>query len=174
MIEIRDGRIYFYHAYKSEVQARDFQCISAYVCPHCKNVLLAYFVGYIDKLADYADKDNMKHAYEIGNCNGGQWISLQAYNHKVACKWEYVTARGVSNGVEVFLKRHKATIDKQVLIDAIEKGMEGFKIVPDEIGTDAPLLMYNESQIVDTKEEGPTFDEKWKRIGKMGELDSLF
>ena len=101
----------------------------------------------------------MKYAYEMGNCNGGQWISLQAYNHKVACKWEYVTARGVSNGVEVFLKRHKATItDNQALIDAIEKGLDGFKIVPDEIGNDAPLLMYNESQIVDTKEEGLTFN----------------
>jgi len=168
MIEIRDGRIYFYHAYKSEVQARDFQCISAYVCPMCKNVLLAYFVGYIDKLADYADNDNMKYAYEMGGCNGGQWISLQEYQHKLACRWQYSTARGISNGVDVFLKRYKATItNKQTLIDAIEKGLDGFKIVPDEMGVDAPLLMYNETQIVDGA--GLTFDEKWKRIGKMGE-----
>jgi len=168
MIEIRDGRIYFYHAYKAEVHAKDFQCISAYVCPMCKNVLLAYFVGYIDKLIDYADKDNMKHAYEIGNCNGGQWIALNDYTHKETCKWQYSTARSVSNGVEVFLKRYKATItDNQALIDAIEKGMEGFKIVPDEIGTDAPLLMYNENQIVDGA--GLTWDERWKRIERMGE-----
>ncbi len=174
MIEIRDGRIYFYHAYKSEIQAKDFQCISAYVCPHCKNVLLAYFVGHIEKLADYADKDNMKYAYEMGNCNGGQWISLQEYQHKESCKWQYVTARGICNGVEAFLKRYKAAmIDKQALIDAIEKGMAGFQIVKDEIGTDAPLLMYNENIIVDGA--GLTFDEKWKRIGKMGEyLNSLF
>lgn len=168
MIEIRDGRIYFYHAYKTEVQARDFQCISAYVCPMCKNILLAYFVGYIEKLVDYADKDNMKYAYEMGNCNGGQWVSLQTYQHKSMCKWEYSTARGISNGVEVFLKRYKAEMmDKQDLIDAIEKGMEGFKIVPDEMGVDAPLLMYNENRIVDGV--GLTFDEKWKRIEKMGE-----
>lgn len=151
MIEIKDGRIYFYHAYKTEVQAKDFQCISAYVCPHCKNVLLAYFVGYIDKLADYADKDNMKYAYEMGDCNGGQWIELKDYTHKETCKWQYSTARGVSGGVDAFMKRYKATIDKQALVDAIENGMEGFKIVPDEIGVDAPLLMYNEYDIVDAK-----------------------
>ncbi len=174
MIEIKDGRIYFYHAYKTEVQAKDFQCISAYVCPMCKNVLLAYFVGYIDKLIDFADKDNMKYAYEMGNCNGGQWMELKDYTHKEHCKWQYSTARGVSNGVEAFLKRYHATmINKQALIDAIDKGFEGFKIVPDVIGTDAPLLMYNENEIVDAKEEGLTFDEKWKRIEKMGEYLEL-
>lgn len=168
MIEIKDGRIYFYHAYKTEVQARDFQCISAYVCPMCKNVLLAYFVGYIDKLTDYAENDNMKYDYEMGNRNGGQWIALQEYSHKAACKWQYSTARGLSNGIDAFLKRYKSTMtDKQALIDAIENGMEGFKIVPDEIGADAPLLMYNENMIVDGA--GLTFDEKWKRIEKMGE-----
>jgi len=166
MIEIRDGRIYFYHAYKTEVQARDFQCISAYVCPMCKNILLAYFVGYIKELTDYADKESMKYAYEMGNCNGGQWISLQTYQHKSICKWEYVTARGINNGVEAFLK-HKAMKDKQALVDAIEKGMAGFQIVKDEIGNDAPLLMYNENIIVDGA--GLTWDDKWKRIGKMGE-----
>lgn len=161
MIEIRDSRIYFYHAHKPEVQVRDFECLSAYVCPVCKNVLLAYFVGYIDNLTDYTDIESMKHAYEMGNCNGGQWIALQEYKHKATCKWQYVTARGVSNGVDAFLNRwcnfshqrkplelmDKQTIDKQALIDAIEKGLDGFIIVPDVIGADAPLLMYNENEI---------------------------
>ncbi len=170
MIEIRDGRIYFYHAHKTEVQAKDFECLSAYVCPVCKNVLLAYFVGHIDKLTDFTDTESMKHAYEMGNCNGGQWIALQEYQHKATCKWGYVSARGVNNGVEAFLKRYKSIMtNKQTLIDAIENGMAGFQIVRDEIGADAPLLMYNENEIVDTKEEGLTFDEKWKRIEKMGE-----
>ena len=95
------------------------------------------------------------------------WIALQTYQHKSMCKWEYSTARGINSGVEAFLKQYKAAIDKQALIDAIENGLEGFKSVPDEIGTDAPLLMYNENQIVDGA--GLTWDERWKRIGKMGE-----
>jgi len=166
MIEIRDGRIYFYHAYKTEVQARDFQCISAYVCPMCKNVLLAYFVGYIPELKDFAENDTMKYAYEMGNCNGGQWITLHEHQHKTTCKWQYSTARGLGNGIDAFLKQYHATImDKQALIDAIEKGMAGFKIIPDEIGMDAPLLMFNEAQIVDGA--GLTFDEKWKRITQI-------
>lgn len=169
MIEIRDGRIYFYHAHKPEIQAKDFECLSAYVCPICKNVLLAYFVGYIE-LTDFADTESMKHAYDMGNCNGGQWIALQEYQHKATCKWQYVTARGISNGVGAFLKRYKSTMtNKQILIDAIENDMAGFQIVRDEIGTDAPLLMYNENEIVDAEKEGLTFDEKWKRIEKMGE-----
>lgn len=144
MIEIRDGRIYFYHALKTQVQARDFQCISAYVCPHCKNVLLAYFVGHMtpESLPDFAEKDSMRYAYEMGGCNGGQWIALQEYPHKSACRWQYSTMRGLSNGVDFYLKHHKATMEKPALIDAIEKGMDGFVIVPDEIGADAPLLMF--------------------------------
>jgi hypothetical protein len=169
MIEIRDGRIYFYHTHKTEIPARDFECISAYVCPECKNVLLAYFVGYVKELKDYAENDKFAYAYEMGNCNGGQWISLQESRHKEACKWQYVTARGVHSGVEAFLKRYNATLEnKQALIDAIEKHTEGFKLIPDEIGADEPLLMWNENKIVDGA--GLTWDEKWKRIGKMGEF----
>ncbi len=164
MIEIRNGRIYFYHKYKRTVQAQDFQCISAYVCPECKNVLLAYFVGYIKELKDYAEDEKKMHAYEMGNCNGGQWISLLEYQHKSMCRWEYATVRGIKNGVDEYLKRYNnkhytqrkplelmdnKTIDKQPLINAIEKGIPGFKLIHDEIGMDAPLLMFNKNQIVD-------------------------
>lgn len=92
MIEVRNGRIYFYHSHKPEVQARDFECLSAYVCPSCKNVLLAYFVGYIDRLDNYAE-ENMKHAYEMGNAHGGQWVSLEYHKHKEHCNWEFVYKR---------------------------------------------------------------------------------
>lgn len=148
MIEIRDGRIYFYNAEKPKVQARDFQCISAYVCPHCKNVLLAYFVGNmsIEILPDFAEKDSMRYAYEMGGCDGGKWISMQEFQHKSVCRWKYSTARGVSNGVDYYLKQKPNTErQKQELIDAIEKGMEGFVLVYDELGVDAPLLMFANS-----------------------------
>jgi len=158
-IVIRDGRIYFYHAYKTTVQARDFQCISAYVCQHCKNVLLAYFVGHMNKesLPDFAEKDSMKYAYEMGGCDGGKWIAIQEHQHKSACRWQYSTARGISNGVDFYLKQLHYTerkplelelTQKQALIDAIEKGMEGFTIVSDEIGTDAPILMFNKALVL--------------------------
>jgi hypothetical protein len=127
-------------------------------------VLLAYFVGHITDLKDYAEDETKTHAYEMGNCNGGQWISLLEYQHKMMCKWEYETVRGINNGVDVFLKQYNnkhytqrkplelmdiKTIDKQALIDAIEKGIPGFKIIPDEIGVDEPLLMWNKNQIAD-------------------------
>lgn len=131
---------------------------------------MAYFVGYIDHLDNYADKESMKYAYEMGNAHGGQWIAIQDHAHKNVCKWKYVTAKGLCNGVEAFLKQYKATtVDKQVLADAIEKGLPGFRVVHDATGIDAPIMLYNEDIIVGADTEKLTFDEKWKRIEKMGE-----
>ena len=145
MIEIKDGRIYFYHEDKTTIQARDFQCLSAYVCPHCKNVLMAYFVGYINELAPFTEKEDMKHAYEMGNSNGGMWISLHYYKHEQICRWKYVTVRGIINGVTEFMNRYKGTLNnKNALMYSIENGqIDGFKLVPDEIGKDAPILTWN-------------------------------
>ncbi len=47
MIEIKNNRIYFHNPLKPDLKVIDFRCLSAYVCPVCKNVLRAYFVGYV-------------------------------------------------------------------------------------------------------------------------------
>lgn len=130
-------------------------------------------MGYVKELKDFAENEKEMYIYDMGNCNGGQWIEIKEYHHKASCRWQYSTARGISNGIEVFLKRYKSTMaHKEDLIDAIEKGVEGFKVIPDEIGADAPLLMYNEN---DMDGKGLTFEEKWKKMEKMSEyLESRF
>ncbi len=95
----------------------------------------------------------MKHAYEIGDIQGAQWLAIHDNVHKEICKWEIagVLSRGIENSIESFLKIHDTTVkDKQALIKAIEAGtMPGFRKVPDEIGADLPILLYNEDELVD-------------------------
>jgi len=172
MIEIKNCRIYFYNALKPGLKVLDFRCLSAYVCPVCKNVLHAYFVGYVlpESLKEYMEKDSMKYAYEMGSIQGAQWIAIHDHVHKEVCGWEIVGAlsRGIENSVDSFLKIHNTTVkDKPALINAIKAGtMPGFRKVPDEIGADLPILLYNEDELVDAKRV--SFDEKWERIDKLG------
>ncbi|MDP2754617.1 MAG: hypothetical protein Q8P40_09550 [Nitrospirota bacterium] len=172
MIEIKNGRIYFYNAANPNLKVLDFRCLSAYVCPACKNVLGAYFAGYVieESLREYIEKDSLKYAYETGTIQGAQWIVMREHQHKEVCRWEVVGAqsRGIENAVDSFLKAHNTTVkDRRVLINAIEAGtMPGFKKVPDEMGADLPIVIYNQSELID--DEGLSFDEKWKLIENIG------
>lgn len=178
MIEIKNGRIYFYNTLKPELKVLDFRCLSAYVCPECKNLLSAYFVGYVlpESLKEYMEKDSMKYAYEMGNIQGAQWIAIQDHAHKEVCRWEIAGAlsRGIENSIDSFLKIHKIEVrDKRAFVKAIEAGtIPGFRKVPDEIGADLPKLIYNEDELVDAKKA--SFDEKWERIERLGSyIESL-
>ncbi len=172
MIEIKNRRIYFYNKYKPTLTVLDFKCLSAYVCPECKNVLRAYFVGHVmeESLREYIENDKMKYAYQTGNSEGGQWIAMYSNSHKEQCRWEVLgsLARGAEHSVEAFLKINETTVkNKQGLIDALEaETLPGFKKVKDEIGADLPIFIYNQDKLIDAK--GLTFDQKWERIKSMG------
>ncbi len=178
MIEIKNGRVYFYNTLKPEIRVLDFKCLSAYVCPVCKNVLRAYFVGSIipESFKEYIEKDSMKYAYEMGSTQGAQWIALRDHSHKEVCGWEVVGAmsKGIDNSVKSFIEIHGIVVrDKQTLIKAIEMdAMPGFKKVPDETGTDLPMLIFKENNLLDTA--GMSFDKKWELLRNLGKcMDSV-
>ncbi len=173
MLEIRGGRIYFYNKLKTDLLSLDFQCISAYTCPACKRIIMAYYIGHIvpESLKEYMESDEMRYAYELGDVGGGEWISLQDHIHKKVCKWEIVSvlSRGVDNSVESFLQIHDLVVTKKSeMIQAItEEKMPGFILMKDEMGADSPILLYNENALLDTK--GLEFDIMWelkKNLGK--------
>lgn len=172
MINIKNGRIYFYNTLKPEVPAQDFQCISAYICPVCKNILKAYFTGYMQKesLSGYIEKDSLKYAYRLGNAEGGTWISFDLYTHGTMCSWELAgtMSRGIKNCAFSFLETNEtgvASID--ALVSKIESGnMPGFKVVPDEVGNDEPMLMYNIDEMLERKDV--RFEEYIKRKKDIG------
>ncbi len=172
MIEIKNGRIYFYNVLKPDLKVLDFKCLSAYVCPACKNVLRAYFVGYIlpESLKEYMEKDSMKYAYEMGNIQGAQWMAIRDHSHKDVCRWEIIGAnsRGIEHSVDSFLKIHDVALkDKKALADAIEAvSMPGFRKVPDDIGAYLAILLYDQDELVDSSKV--SFDEKWERIKNLG------
>jgi hypothetical protein len=172
MIEIKNGRIYFHNQMKPELALLDFQCLSAYICPGCKNVLRAYFVGNIipESFKEYMERDAMKYAYEMGSCQGAQWIALRDHNHKESCRWEVVGAmsKGLENAIKSFIEIHETRIkDTQKLIRAIDAGvMPGFKKVPDETGADLPMLLFRESDLLDNKKM--SFDDRWALLKNLG------
>lgn len=172
MISIKGGRIYFYNTLKPEAPARDFQCISAYICPACKNVLKAYFVGYLMKesLPGFMEKDSLKYAYEVGNTNGGTWISLKLDYHSKECSWEIAGAmsRGIGNCVSSFLEINETRIRiMEAFINRIEIGdLPGFRVIPDEVGNDKPMLVYNLDEMLDYK--GVKFEEYIERKKDIG------
>ncbi len=172
MIKIKNGRIYFYNTFKPDLRVLDFKCLSAYVCPVCKNVLRAYFVGSIiqESLKEYMEKDTLKYAYETGNTQGAQWIALRDHLHKETCSWEVVGAisKGVDNSVKSFVEIHDVKIkDRQSLVKAIEAGvMPGFKKVTDEMGADLPMLIFKENDLLDTK--NMSFEKKWELLRNLG------
>lgn len=178
MIEIRNGRIYFHNTLKPELRVLDFKCLSAYVCPVCKNVLRAYFVGAIipESLKEYIEKDSMKYAYEMGSIQGAQWIALRDPSHKEVCGWEVVGAmsKGIENSVKSFIEIHDVKIrDTHALIYAIEKDiMPGFKKVPDETETDLPMLIFKKNDLLNTA--GMSFDKKWELLRDLSKsIDSV-
>lgn len=151
MIEIINNRIYFYNKNKPEITTLDFECISGYVCPECKNILLAYFVGHIESAAisERTENDRMAYAYDIGHSNGATWMALKAHTHKEVCKWRYMVERGVGNGLKSFLKWHDGSVkDEKNIVETIKNGLEGYKIVRDEIGRDEPILLVNDNVAV--------------------------
>ncbi|MDD5615019.1 MAG: hypothetical protein PHH85_02320 [Candidatus Methanoperedens sp.] len=158
MINIKNGRIYFYNSLKPEIPVRDFHCISAYICPVCKNVLKAYFTGYMAKesLSGYMEKETLKYAYRIGNTEGGTWISFDLYTHGTMCSWELAgtMSRGIGNCVNSFLEINNTKVRIiEALVNKIESGnMPGFKVVQDEIDNDKPMLMYNTDEMLERKE----------------------
>ncbi|MGB8216287.1 MAG: hypothetical protein WCE94_03205 [Candidatus Methanoperedens sp.] len=178
MIEIRNGRIYFHNTFKPDLTVLDFVCLSAYICPTCKNILRAYFVGNIipETFKEYMEKDTMKYAYEMGDTQGAMWIKLRDHSHKETCRWEVVGAmsKGVENSVKSFVQIHSIKIkDTQALMNAIGTDkMPGFKRVFDETGNDLPMLLFKENDLLDTT--NMTFDKKWELLRDLSKtIDSV-
>jgi|GEM_PF-3223894 len=77
MIEVKNNRIYFYNTNKRDIIPVDFQCVSAYLCPHCKKVITAYYAGKIVDLEPFCEDPSDKYHYILGTSNGGQYLLLE-------------------------------------------------------------------------------------------------
>lgn len=126
----------------------DFQCVSAYLCPHCRKVLAAYYAGKIVDLEPYMEDPALKHHYTLGTSNGGQYLLLDDHNHKKGCSgWEIVSlyARGITYSIDVWARRYEVGPENlQNLCEMIASGkIPGFNIVQDACGADDPIVLYN-------------------------------
>ncbi len=149
MIEVKNNRIYFYNLNKRDIIPVDFQCVSAYLCPHCKKVLAAYYAGKIVDLEPFMEDPAQKHHYTLGTSNGGQYLLLNDHNHKKGCPgWEIVSlsARGITHSIDVLARRYEVrpqNLQKLCEMIATNK-VPGFDIVQDACGADDPIVLYNE------------------------------
>jgi hypothetical protein len=159
MIEVKDNQIYFYNLYKRDIAPVSFECMSAYVCQHCKKVLAAYYAGVVQDIEPFLEESSMKYYYTLGTSNGGQYLLLTDHKHAEDCHgWEIISlsARGVKPQIDVWAKRHEVgqgTLQK--LCEMIAAGrVPGFEIIQDICGTDNPIVLYNEHAFTNINEPG--------------------
>ncbi len=172
MIEAKNNRIYFYNANKRDITPVDFPCMSAYVCPHCKKVLAAYYAGKIVDLEPFLEDASLKYHYTLGASNGGQYLLLDDNYHKKGCQGREIVslfARGITFSMDVWAKRNEVGSENlQKLCEMIAAGMvPGFDIVQDICGADGPIVLFNEHAF--TNLNNPEFDESFKRRDNLGD-----
>jgi hypothetical protein len=172
MIEVNNHRIYFYNTNKRDIIPVDFQCVSAYLCPHCKKVLAAYYAGKIVDLEPFMEDPALKHHYTLGTSNGGQYLLLDDHNHKKGCPgWEIVSlsARSITHSMDVWARRYEVGSESLAklcgMIAAIK--VPGFDVVQDACGADDPIVLYNEHLF--TNMNKPGFVESMKRTSNLGD-----
>ena len=159
MIEVKNNRIYFYNMNKRDIIPVDFQCVSAYLCPHCKKVLAAYYAGKIVDLEPFCEDPSDKHHYTLGTSNGGQYLLLDDHNHKKGCPgWEIVSlsARSITYSIDVWARRYEVGPENlQKLCEMIAASkVPGFDIVQDACGADDPIVLYNEHLFTNMNKPG--------------------
>lgn len=173
MIEVKNNRIYFYNANKRDVTPVDFPCMSAYVCPHCKKVLAAYYTGKIVDLEPFLEDASLKYHYIMGTSNGGgQYLLLDDNYHKKGCQGREIVslfARGITFSMDVWAKRNEVRSENlQKLCEMIAANkVPGFDIVQDVCGVDDPIVLYNEHSFINMN--NPDFDESFKRRDNLGD-----
>jgi hypothetical protein len=172
MIEVKNNRIYFYNMNKRNIIPVDFQCVSAYMCPHCKKVLAAYYAGKIVDLEPFCEDPSDKHHYTLGTSNGGQYLLLDDHNHKKGCPgWEIISlsARGITYSIDVWARRYEVGYENlQKLCDTIAASkVPGFDIVQDACGADDPIVLYNEHAF--TSINKPEYGESVKRRSNLND-----
>ncbi|CAG0984204.1 hypothetical protein METP3_02259 [Methanosarcinales archaeon] len=159
MIEVKNNRIYFYNMNKRDIIPVDFQCVSAYLCPHCKKVLAAYYAGKIVDLESFMEDPALKYHYTLGTSNGGQYLLLDDHNHKKGCPgWEIVSlsARSITYSIDVWARSYEVGPEKLAkLCKMIDAGkVPGFDIVQDACGADDPIVLYNEHLFTNMNKPG--------------------
>ncbi len=172
MIEAKNNRIYFYNMNKRDIIPVDFPCMSAYVCPHCKKVLAAYYAGKIVDLEPFLEDASLKYHYTLGTSNGGQYLLLDDHHHKKGCQGREIVslfARGITFSMDVWAKRNEVRSENlQKLCEMIAAGVvPGFDIVQDICGADDPIVLYNEHSF--TNMNNPEFGESCKRRDNLGD-----
>jgi|GEM_PF-176175 len=172
MIEVKNNRIYFYNINKRDIIPMDFQCVSAYLCPHCKKVLAAYYAGKIVDLEPFMEDPALKHHYTLGTSNGGQYLLLNDHNHKKGCPgWEFVSlsARSITYSIDVWARSYEVgqeNLQKLCEMIAVDE-IPGFDIITDACGADDPIVLYNEYLF--TNMNKPGFGESMKRTSNLGD-----
>lgn len=159
MIEIRNNRIYFYNEHRRDIIPVDFPCMSAYVCPHCKKILAAYYAGVITDLDPFSDEASPKHHYKWGESNGGQYMLLEEYYHREKCQRRQIISlnvRGVRESIEqLAIQENVKFAHLYELAELVEAGMvPGFEIVQDICGADGPVVLYNEREFINMNDPG--------------------
>lgn len=127
---------------------RTFEFLSAYVCPLCKEILAAYFKGYLSETdIAYYEKETR---YKIGSVPGGHYMksnghSGYGYGGMEKCKWEAFRKRGITANLRAFVEKHDVNGVNVVQLAGRVEQIRGFAVVQDICGRDGPMLLFCDS-----------------------------
>jgi hypothetical protein len=157
MIEIRDGRLWFYDTTPDSVYPTlDFELLAGYICPECKSTILAYCVGRLPKnlITHYHERDsNSNRQFEVINHHHGGFI-LEQVNHGRGTYTQNCKYDRLGRGCGVYqiilsilgLGSLHSTTKLKEFISAIEQGKyaeRGIITVEDVCGKDEPLALFD-------------------------------
>lgn len=152
MIEVRDGRLLLHTPTQSQgdttLPTLDFECISAYVCPVCNNIIDAYIVGITNERTVNEYKQRTQ-SFIVGTDSGGSYLHDEKHGTESGCPWQAPIGYGIANGIALLCHTHGGIIPN-ALVDAVEAGnvaRQGIMAVSDVQGNAAPLLIFNKHKM---------------------------
>ena len=151
---------------------RSFPLLSAYICPFCKKILVAYFQGQLSEPEiEYYESD--KPRYTFGSVAGGHYIKPENhqgyYGESNRCSWEVFMRRGIVENMRMFAKQHDVPL---VLVHPIAEKIDVlscFCIVKDVCGKDKEMLLFSEDKLLGEIREKEGFEKYWKAKEHLGE-----
>lgn len=174
MIRIVKQEIYFSpdEVHEEHPPERQFPLLSAYVCPFCKKILVAYFQGKMSRAdIEYYERET---PYVFGSVPGGHYIKPRNhqgyYNDSDRCFWAVFTKRGIIKNIRLFVQQYDLSL---MLVQPLSEklgSIPGFFVVEDVCGRDKEILLFSEDKLLGGIREKEGFDAYWKVKSKLGEF----
>jgi hypothetical protein len=169
MIEIDTNtqKIFFYYSpeeikqnSKRDDEMHEFDLLSGHVCPDCKRVIDAFYVGRLPIRENYSSShpympsrngtyNSYDPHYKFGHKHGGGYLIM--YNHNDACKTHTCGTVGLEDGLRSVVNKESEVKPTDYMIKmfaekVLENKIPGISLIQDVCNKRAPVLAINKKE----------------------------